>query len=373
MPALSLDALKRKNAYTTWVYEWDYDANNGQGDWALVANVGTIQPWTGYTLSYDNTGENVFTFEGNIVGNSNASLNFVHRGFNYFGNSFSGYVDAKTVLDQLTDEHVDGTLYMWNTEDQVFSSVTLNRLTTGKSVQSWERDIAPMQTFILQLRGANSAAESVNYASAIYGNPRHGNVGGAAPAPAHAPRRGVAERNQEVNIDLVVTATNGKRDRIRFVEGADFSDAFESGFDATKYFNDGKVNVYVSVDGEKYSDVVTNSLEGKTISMKTSDDAFYTISVEYVNNGEYALLDKETNAVIAIEEGASYEFAAQPNSTIEDRFEIIGVNKVPTAIDNTEVVKGVKGIFSITGMYMGEDFNALPAGVYVVDGVKVVK
>ena len=74
-----------------------------------------------------------------------------------------------------------------------------------------------------------------------------------------------------------------------------------------------------------------------------------------------------------MEEGASYEFAAQPNSIIEGRFEIVGRNNAPTAIENTEVKANVKGIYTITGQYVGEDFKALPAGVYVVNGVKIVK
>ena len=109
------------------------------------------------------------------------------------------------------------------------------------------------------------------------------------------------------------------------------------------------------------------------ITLQTSDAAYYTISFDFAEGSEYAILDKVTNQVIAIEEGATYEFAAQPNSVVEGRFEIIDRYNAPTAIENTEVKANVKGIYTITGMYMGEDFDVLPAGVYVVDGVKIVK
>jgi len=89
--------------------------------------------------------------------------------------------------------------------------------------------------------------------------------------------------------------------------------------------------------------------------------------------GELAIRDNATGAIIAMEEGASYEFAAQPNSAIEGRFEIVGRNNAPTAIDDVEVKANVKGIYTIMGQYLGENFNILPAGVYVVNGVKIVK
>ena len=371
MPVQVLDSMRREFPYTTWVYGWDYEADA----WALLSNVSEMTPWTGYTLSYNETTAETYKFYGNLVGNVNAPITFVHRGYNFFGNSYSGYVDAKTLLQGLADEHIDGTIYMWNASmdnpaDQGYSAVTLNRLVNqADKLKAWEKDVAPMQTFILQLRGANNAAESMNYASAVYGNPRHGNASTAAPAP----KRALAHYSEEANIQIVVTAANGKSDRVNFTEGADYTDAFESGFDASKYMNKNTVNLYATVNGENYSDVATNSLEGKMITLQTSDAAYYTISFDFAEGNEYALLDKVTNAVVAIEEGASYEFAAQPNSVVEGRFEIIDRYNAPTAIENTEVKANVKGIYTITGMYMGEDFDVLPAGVYVVDGVKIVK
>ena len=49
--------------------------------------------------------------------------------------------------------------------------------------------------------------------------------------------------------------------------------------------------------------------------------------------------------------------------------------KVPTAIENAEVATSGKGIYTALGQYVGEKdaWSALPAGVYIVDGVKMVK
>jgi len=112
---------------------------------------------------------------------------------------------------------------------------------------------------------------------------------------------------------------------------------------------------------------------GKTINIQTTSDINYTMTFKNLSGNEYAIRDNATGKVINMEEGASYEFSAQPNSTVEGRFEIVNVNKAPTAIENTEVKANVKGIYTLMGQYVGEDFNTLPAGVYVVDGVKIVK
>lgn len=374
MPLQGLDALKRKNAYETWVYSWDYTAKGGQGDWALLANVKDMKSWIGYTMTYDNEGAQSYTFEGNLAGNANAPLNFVHKGYNYFGNSYSAYIDAKTLVESLPAD-IDGSVYMWNAQEQGYESVPMNILKnkadqlTGD--EAWKKDISPLTTFILRLMDKDNAAASVNYASAIYNNPRHGNAGGAAPgAPTAAPSRHSAE---QANMQMIVTAANGKKDRINLTENAEFTDAYDRGYDAAKFINENRINLYATINGENLSDVVTNDLEGKTISLQTIDEIAYTISFKNVEGNEYAVRDNVTGAVIAIEEGMTYEFAAQPNSTVEGRFEIVRGNKVATSIENTEVKANVKGIYTMTGQYVGEDFDVLPAGVYVVNGVKIVK
>lgn len=364
----------KKNNATTWLYGWDYEANEGKGAWATVTN-GTVtgnramKPWTGYTLSNNLGSAEVYTFKDSLVGNVNAELKFVHEGYNYFGNSYSSHIDAKTLLQGLTDSHVDGAIYMWSVANQAYTSTSLYALNKG-DISDWQKDVAPMQTFILQLRGANSATQSVNYDAAVWSNPRHGH--NVVPAN-NAPRRQMAENNDDAYINMVVTAANGKSDRILFFENAANSDAYENGYDASKYMNENTINFYATVNGENLSNVVTDNLEGKLVTLQTNEDVTYTISFKTVEGNEYVLRDNVTGAEVAIFAGNTYEFAAQPNSVIEGRFEIIKAAKMPTAIENTEVKANVKGIYTLTGQYLGEDFSVLPAGVYVVNGVKIVK
>ena len=121
------------------------------------------------------------------------------------------------------------------------------------------------------------------------------------------------------------------------------------------------------------SRVATNNLEGTQISFEAGNDNQYTLSLSNVNGTSYALRDKVTGRTITLANGETYMFNQAANTKVEGRFEIVGVEHVFTAIDNVEVSAKAKGIYTVLGQYVGEDFNALPAGIYVVDGVKVAK
>ena len=368
------------NTYPTYLYGWDYVNNQ----WLKLTNgVEDMVPLMGYTLTlasdeiegWAGALEDVtYIFKGNLVGNTNQALNFQAEGFNFFGNSYTGYMDVLTLIQGLESNNVEGTVYMWcNDPDaeeyQSYVGVSLYRLQNLPiTLASWQKEVAPMQTFILRLRGADSANEEVDYASAIWGNPRYGH-----PTPTSAPRRLAAALNDNTYMEIVVKGANGKGDCIDFAEDANHTDSFESGYDVVKYMNENRINLYTTLANENFSSVVTDNVLGKTINIQTTSDINYTMTFKNLSGNEYAIRDNATGKVINMEEGASYEFSAQPNSTVEGRFEIVNVNKAPTAIENTEVKANVKGIYTLMGQYVGEDFNTLPAGVYVVDGVKIVK
>ena len=348
----------------TYFYKWNYAAN----EWSSISALGELEPFQGFSLTTDHEGlEDIeYTFKGRLAGNQDMDLQFKSRGYNYFGNSYTGYINVLALVEQLMDNNaIDGTVYMWDNEHQKFKDVTLGDLTMAD--ESWKREVAPMQTFILrQVNTGEPTSTTLNYASAIWGNPRYGLV----PTPAPAPRR---VNNDATKMTIVISAANGKIDDITFKESDEFSDEYNKGFDAVKFMNERQINLYSTINDENLGTVATDNIEGKLINMQTVKAFNYTMSFENVSGEAYAIRDNVTGAVVAIEEGATYEFAAQPNSTVEGRFEIVAAAKVPTAIENTEIKANAKGIYTIMGQYLGEDFNALPAGIYVVNGVKIVK
>lgn len=371
-PVVMAEEWSKAPNYGTWLYGWDYNANG----WTELSSSKDMVPFQGYTLSpeHEIVNENeeiVYSFKGQLAGNQPMTLNFNARGFNFFGNSYTGYISVLTLVDQLmANENIDGTVYVWKNDGQGYQSVSLKDLEENPThYEDWEKEIAPMQTFILrQVNTGDAVSTKLDYATSVWGNPRYSSVTSASPAPA---RRTSEEADPFVRV--MITAANGQNSQMSFAENADRSDDFEKGYDALVYMNENTINVYSTLEGQDYANVATNNLEGKTITLQTNGEVAYTMSFPIVDGEKYAIRDNVTGNVIAIEEGATYEFAAQPNSTVEGRFEIVSRAQMPTAIENTEVNANVKGIYTIMGQYMGEDFSVLPAGVYVINGVKIVK
>ncbi len=357
----------------TYLQGWDYTEN----EWAS-RTVDQMVPFLGYTLTYDEVGgspttgetEVTYIFKGNLVGNLNKDLLFQAKGYNFFGNSYTAYIDAKTLLaDVMNDPTIGGAVYMWNANNQDYEAVTMRDLRDHADLlDSFMKEIAPMQTFILQLRSSDIPTVSVDYRSTIWGNPRYNKVAASAPA------RQMASNDNYVKITL--TAENGKTDAVRLTENAEFSAAYDNGADADKYMNSNHFNFYATVAGQDYSNVATDNIEGTMLSLKSQKGVRYTMSFSNVEGNVYAIKDMLTGVVTEMSEGNTYEFTAPEDAVSANRFMIVGRQDAPTAIEDAEMTTSAqKGIYTIMGQYLGETniFNTLPAGVYVVDGVKVIR
>ena len=372
MPVTGISSWTKLNAageqvnYGTWLYGWDYENNAWE---KLPQGVKDMQPYTGYTLTHDEPlgTEVTYVFQGNQVGNLPTTLN-LKEGFNFFGNSYTGYIDMATLLTNMKndDNNIQGTAWMWNVESQGYQAVSLYKLQKGKSLQTWQKEVAPMQTFILQLTNKATANGAIDYASAIWGNPRYGNV-------SSAPARMMETADNYVEIK--VTDEKGLYDVVDFTENAAYTDAYEDGADAPKFMNENHINVYSTIGSANYSSVVTNSIEGKMISVQAAKGTTYTLSFSNVEGTVYAIKDMVTGTVTEMKNGNTYSFTASENATAENRFMIVNRSQLPAALDNVEASAARKGIYTVMGQYLGETgmFNTLPAGVYVVDGIKVIK
>lgn len=358
---------------TTYIYSWDYNNN----DWQNVSSLSEMQPFYGYNMTHvlPKGTEVTYVFKGNLVGNVNMPLNFTMEGYNFFGNSYTAYIETLTMIEAIAGSNeVAGTVWVWGNDAndlvtyQQYVPTSIYQLRRGGSgLAAWQKEIAPMQTFILQLRQgdpANVEGAVIDYTSAIWNNPRYNT---AAMAPVRA------TVNEDANVRISVIASNGKGDRVDFTENVNYSDGYENDADATKYMNNNRVNLYSTINDENYSVVVTDNISGKTLSLQTTNDVNYTMLFSNVEGTQYAIRDLMTNVVTPMTEGNSYTFAAQPNTTIEGRFVIVPMQNMPTDVETVETTTAVKGIYTIMGQYVGEDFESLPAGVYVVDGVKIVK
>lgn len=374
--ALPVDQLasawEKTRADGTYLYGWDYNIHN----WAEVTGGSTgMTQWHGYTLSeWSNAAglfEVTYTFKGHLAGNMDAALELT-SGYNFFGNSYTGYISAANMLSGIADGNVDGSVWMWDAENQTYGAASLSDLINHpERLEAWQTEVAPMQTFILRLATGNSGSASIDYSDAIWGNPRYGNT--STPAPKRRLEHVGGTNVDDAYMRIVVTAENGKSDYVTFTENSSLSDEFDNNFDAMKFMNENHFNFYATVSGAEYTSVATNSLVGKKMSLRTLNDVNYTMSFKFVEGTRYAVKDNVTGQITDIEVGNTYTFTAQPNAIIDGRFEIVERYMVPTGIDSVEDNSNIKGIYTLLGQYVGEDFNALPNGIYIVNGVKVVK
>ncbi len=333
-----------------------------------------MQPFFGYTITTGNNGvEDVeYTFEGNLIGNTPSKIDFKALGYGYFGNSYTGYMLAKVLLNDVMGlEGAEGTVWMWNPATQTYTAVALANYsgTAAEDLDPHEKEIAPMQTFILRLNSGAGAEINIDYANAIWSNPRYGLV---PSTPNTAPAN--SNNYDDAYIRFNVSSASGQTDLVRMTENANNVDEFENGYDAHKFMNSNCFNLYSTVAGEDYTSLYTNNLEGKTLTLQAGKDVNYTLTIGHVEGSDYALEDMLTGNIIPLVEGQTYEFAAQPNETTE-RFMVIAANKAPTKFNQVVNTKAAKGIYTPLGQYLGESsqWNKLPRGIYMVDGVKVVK
>ena len=138
--------------------------------------------------------------------------------------------------------------------------------------------------------------------------------------------------------------------------------------------NEGMMNLYATGE-QNLAALGTNNLLGTMLSLQTTDAVAYTLEFSNVRGEELAIKDNVTNKITLMREGATYSFVAENNATLEGRFQIVGRHEMPTAVETIEETAAPKAIYTVMGQYVGEttDWNNLPAGVYVVDGVKIVK
>lgn len=352
----------------TRFYNFNKDANswvslgyiNGAGSDPAFDKTQMADPFAYYQMyNYATTANTKVIMKGQLFGNESPDLAVRGNFWNGFANSYMGPINIEKLLGMIPDA-VDKAIYLYDitASQATWEPINLVLIEETDAIQ-------PMQPFLV--RNANEAnAIAVNYADAVY----YTASGSGESKPGAAPARRAV--NNMTKAKLIVKGENCT-DRVIVAEDDQFSAEFDNGYDAAKFMNEG-INMYVSAD-EKMSIFATDDLNNTYVGFKAINGGNYTIEFTKVQGEELILIDHETGAQVAMVEGATYEFTAAANSTNDYRFEIVSAAKMPTAIENAEAVKSAKGIYTITGQYVGEMnvWNTLPAGIYVVNGEKLVK
>ena len=342
--------------FPTSVLKLDYEHNQ----WTPMANDDEFVPFRCYelTTNADHAGA-IYTFECPLMGNGDAELKLEGK-WNYYANSYTAPIDIAQMIKDFADQNpnVSATVYLYRAIDNWWYEINNANLgETGVPTQ-----IAPMQAFIFQ-RLSEGENPQVDYARQIW-NPI------MDPGANLAPSRRAASSLKKAVIEI--TAADGTKDAIRLIEGDDFSAGFDNSYDAEKYMNGESFNLYADAN-EPMAILATDDLEGTTLGMTTKEQTSFTMTISNVNGMNYAVRDNLTGTEMEMVEGATYMFSVPANTSVEGRFQIVPIAKMPTAIENIEETAAVKGIYTITGQFVGNDYHSLPNGVYVVDGKKIVK
>lgn len=342
---------------------WDYiGAINVPGDPDVMANLAKFNsPFGLYDITSKNDADHKpsFTFSGELTGNMDHTFTLL-KDWTTLANAYMGPIDKNAIV---------ALLGAWNASYGTEQNVYYYEVNPATGTIQWkaknaynipESAVNAMQPMMFH-NGSKVEGLILDYSTLVW-DPY------TTPAPAPA-RRAISNITKaQINI-----AGENEVDYTTIVADSELGN--DRSFCAPKYNNPG-LQLYV-MGNEKFDIYAADEIENSYIGYRTVNAGMYTISFENVEGEDLVLVDLVNGTRTNIEEGAIYTFFAEANEANDYRFQVVAAAKMPTSIDNTEVDANVKkaGVYTLTGQYLGNAsiFNALPAGVYVVDGVKKVK
>ncbi len=335
------DEAKAKSIFDGWIYNWV----ESEGTWKNNRKKLTLEPFSGYATSQDYESEGLLIeFNGQLVDNTTQYVPLTYSeespmsGWNAIANSFAAPIDIKKMMADIAEEDVEATVYLFNTgsTDQVkgeagtYVIVPMALAGSKYGDVTYPSVIPSMQGFFVKVQRNTSL--KLDYSKIVWGADYE--------STPNSPLR-VKANNQSSSTSVlsVMLENNGQHERMQLIESEDFVTSFENGYDAHIMPRD--FNIFAVEDETDYLAIdATNSIIGTRLGVRTGEETAYTITFSHLSDrDDLALLDAETNETIDINEGTAYTFFAEPNSMIEDRFQIVERENVPaitTDIENVE-------------------------------------
>lgn len=320
-------------AFQQGLYGW----SDAQQDWVGLDRFKDMKPFKGYQLSNNSLNAGVtYVFEGNIVGNADKNYEFAQSGFGFFGNSYTGDIDIKKFL-QSFGENMQKTIWIYDYYADAFKAITETNYGTiyygtRKARHEFITDIRSMQAFLMNTFAEGQSNTTVDYSTAIWGNPKY-NLVPVTPAPER-----VAANEDRFT---VYVAGQKQEDEVSFIRNNAYSAAFDNGADASKWMNNG-LNLYVTTENGDMAAVASDEIVNMTIAFRSGNETEYTLGFDNLNGEQYSLRDVLTGQVIKMTEGATYTFSQEANTTVPARFQIVAADKVTTNIEDLENAASVQ-------------------------------
>ena len=362
---LRTQIAKVGHEYGTGYMFWDFEKAGGPG-WNDVALDQVMKPFEGFimTTNTDHAGAK-YAMSGALYGNVPAPLAYV-PGWNYFANSYTAEIDIRALIEKYIESgSIEGAIQInTSSASNLWESIVLADLNFNEAAQT---KLFPMQGFITKSKNDEIFKDTINYASMIWAHKDEVNV---SPDANSAPARRNMMSADYTNAVVVIASAEGEQ-KVTLRQGEQFSNEFDNGYEASCYKNN-LFNIYANSENGEMSQIATDNLMGQTLSIESNKAATFKMTFKNLRGETLAIRDNMTGSVINMVAGEEYFFSVAPGTTA-DRFEIVEAAKMPTDVEMLEAAPAKKGIYTLVGQYLGENFDVLPAGIYVVNGKKVVK
>ncbi len=368
MPFVSVDEFATSSdAYATQIDIWNRIAYENIG----VLNYSLVDLSSSYAIDYSKfkqfgfyrmnannpQGElQTYTISGQLVGNEDATMP-LYQGWTTLSNAYTANMPVRAI-EYANNERINNgskvelSIYTYK---QVGNSLIW---TANNGLRRVTETLLPMQPFMLHNTG-NYEEMTLSYNNLVW-DPQL-----LESAPARVPQ-------EMTKATVRIQNAEGLSDIVTFAQADNFS-AEKDMFDAEQYMNE-DINIYVT--DEKRMDIfATDNIQNTYIGITAAQGGLYTMSFEDVAGQDLVLINLANNEVINIAEGQTYTINVMDNEQSDYRFKVVARQEMPTDIEDVVKTDNNSGIYTLTGVYVGEMnvWNNLPAGVYIVNGEKKIK
>ncbi len=317
------------NFYGSYMYEYY------QNNWRLPQ--GNLQPFHGYLLlqkdacTYSMKGNLSKTKVSNTDPTKTIDLDYseissteegVSQGFNLLGNSWTAPLQVGSFTESdFTNAYA--AIYLYNSARQykpypinqdIKNNLSYNRPEDSPADETEvnEAIISPLQAFFVWAK-SSGATLKLDYDKLV--------AKGAQPAsPLRSPER-VAAKEQD-RLYMAIVGSEGESDELYLFQCADYTDAFDNGYEALKMAGDaGTPYLSATTALGEMAVLAVPELDGTFLNFKQGVSNTYTITFSYNGAEKLYLEDAIASESVAIAEGATYSFSATDDDA--HRFRIV--------------------------------------------------
>ena len=310
---IALPVENRENTPVGLYYSnWTYNVGWGPVD-------GFRHAFVGYDVTKSNANPYCGYFAGQLAPTQNQTLVMPGEGWHAFGNSWLVPLDVINTINNMGGS-AEQAIHLYVKTPTTIAGVDYS-ISHGEETKQYVpvtaaiinevpalAHVQPMEGFFLYTESATSATLHYNTLFDTH----------------KAPKR-VAENTG--NKVAAVLRGGQVSDFVYMIESEDAN--------AHKMIGNG-LAIYAE-DG--LAQIANENLIGSILTIQTNDATEYTLSFTWVKGEIMYLKDLVNGNIIAMTAENTYTFSAEPN-TVSERFQVIGRNNAPTAIENNAAIEG---------------------------------